>query len=110
MNEGDNSSELPENISRLEPCNRCCLDTGRFVSIELVECSYCGFSEPLEVWQLRGWRSIKKYPPSYAGTIFVYGAEIGRKEATWNSETQSCSLEKATHWLRTPDPRKQINM
>lgn len=51
-----------------------------------------------------------KYPPVHNGTIFIYGDGIGRTVAIWNKETQSCNNDKATHWLRTPDPRKQINM
>jgi ribosomal protein L37E len=94
----------------LEPCNRCCSDAGILVNNDTVQCSYCGFNESLEVWQLRGWRSIEKYPPTYAGTIFVYGASIGRTIAKWDSLTKTCDKEGVTHWLRTPDPRKQINM
>ena len=93
----------------LEPCNRCCSDAGVLMG-EDVQCSYCSFTESLEVWQLRGWRSIDKYPPTYKGVIFVYGKEIGRTIAQWDSETKTCNVEGVTHWLRTPDPRKQINM
>lgn len=94
----------------LENCNRCCSNDSVIKEDNSVKCNYCGFTEPLEIWQLRGWRSLTKYPPTYGGTIFVYGKAIGRKEAKWNVETQSCSLQEATHWLRTPDPTKQIDM
>lgn len=94
----------------LEPCNRCCSDGATFIDENSVQCPYCGFTEPLEIWQLRGWRSIEKYPPTYGGTIFVYGSTIGRTVAKWNSDTKTCDKEGVTHWLRTPDPRKQINM
>ena len=94
---------------QLEPCNRCCSDGAIFVN-DQVQCPHCLFTESLEVWQLRGWRDICKYPPTFGGTIFVYGKEIGRTVAKWNSETKTCNLAGVTHWLRTPDPRKQINM
>lgn len=95
---------------KLENCGRCCTDDAKHNSDDTVICNYCGFKEPLEIWQLRGWRSLSKYPPTYGGTIFVYGKSIGRKEAKWDVDTQSCTLAEATHWLRTPDPTKQIGM
>lgn len=97
--------------SHLEPCNRCCSDGAILLGEnKIVQCQYCGFTENIEIWQLRGWRSIIKYPPTYSGIIFVYGKEIGRTIANWNSETKKCDKDNVTHWLRTPDPRKQINM
>jgi len=30
--------------------------------------------------------------------------------ANWNSETETCDNDKATHWLRVPDPTKQIGL
>lgn len=94
----------------LEPCNRCCSSEVELIIDDSVKCLNCGMSELFEIWQLKGWRDILKYPPVHNGTIFIYGAEIGRTVAIWNKETQSCNNDKATHWLRTPDPRKQINM
>lgn len=94
---------------RLERCNRCCSDNAE-VRGQQVFCLHCGFSELEEVWQLFGWRCIKRYPPTYKGIIFVYGKSIGRTVAHWDSEKQTCDNPGATHWLRTPDPRKQINM
>jgi hypothetical protein len=95
---------------KLEPCNRCCSLNPEYIDEELIKCNHCGFTETEEIWQLRGWRSITKYPPTYSGTIFVYGKEIGRTIAKWNSNTQTANIEGITHWLRTPDPTKQINM
>jgi hypothetical protein len=95
---------------KLENCGRCCTDDATHKADDTVTCNYCGFTEPLAIWQLRGWRSLSKYPPTYGGTIFVYGKTIGRKEAKWDVATQSCTLPEATHWLRTPDPTKQIGM
>jgi len=95
---------------KLENCGRCCTDDSVHKEDNTVTCNYCGSTEPLEIWQLRGWRSLAKYPPTYGGTIFVYGKSIGRKEAKWDVATQSCSIPEATHWLRTPDPTKQIGM
>lgn len=93
----------------LESCNRCCSKAG-VLTDETVKCSYCGFTESLEVWQLVGWRSIIKYPPTFSGTIFVYGKTIGRTVAKWDSDSKTCNNTQASHWLRTPDPTKQINM
>lgn len=98
-----------ENI-QLERCNRCCSNQVEAISVDEVRCQLCGFSESLEVWQIFGWRSIAQYPPTYKGVIFVYGKSIGRTIAHWDSETKTCDNPGATHWLRTPDPRKQINM
>lgn len=95
---------------QLEPCNRCCSDNVELIIDDAVRCLNCEFSEPFEVWQLRGWRDLLKYPPTYGGTIFVYGKNIGRTVAKWDRESQRCDNPDATHWLRTPDPRKQINM
>lgn len=97
----------------LERCNRCCHDVATLSTSEgdiVVTCSNCSFSEPLEVWQLFGWRSIDKYPPTFGGVVFVWGKSIGRKEARWDASTKQCSEKDATHWLRTSDPTKQINM
>ena len=95
--------------NKLEPCNRCC--SGEVARIEnKVLCSNCKHSESFEEWQLRGWRDIKKNPPHFGGTIHVYGKKIGRTMANWNSKTKTCDNKKATHWLRVPDPTKQINM
>lgn len=102
-------SSCPELIKRIEPCNRCCSDDIVEIS-EGVKCNNCGHSESMKEWQLRGWRNILKNPPHFGGTIHVYGKEIGRKMANWDSKTQKCDNEKATHWLRVPDPTKQINM
>ena len=93
----------------LESCNRCCSKVCVLTG-ENVKCSYCGFIESLEVWQLVGWRSIFKYPPTFSGTIFVYGKTIGRTVARWDSSNKMCDNNEVTHWLRTPDPTKQINM
>jgi ribosomal protein S27AE len=95
---------------KLEPCNRCCSDSGVLTHDNKVQCGHCGFTEDLEVWQIRGWRNIVKYPPVYSGVIFVYGKEIGRTIARWDAKTQSCDNPLVTHWLRTPDPTKQIGM
>ena len=98
----------------LEPCNRCCSSSGKLIKNNnetyIVQCENCSFTEDLEVWQLRGWRSILKYPPTFSGVIFVYGKNIGRTIAQWSSITKTCNNAEATHWLRTPDPTKQINM
>jgi hypothetical protein len=97
----------------LERCNRCCSHAGQPKEEggkTLVVCGYCGFTQPEEVWQLFGWRSITKYPPHFPGKIYVWGEECGRKEATWDSLTLLCSEPLATHWLRVPDPTKQIDM
>jgi hypothetical protein len=91
----------------LEACNRCCSHKGQLQN-DIVVCSHCGFSEPIEIWQILGWRLIVKYPPTHKGTIFVYGKNIGRTVAHWDEFI--CDNTEATHWLRTPDPRKQINM
>ena len=96
--------------TELEHCNRCCSDNVELAPNDAVKCNHCGFSESFEIWQLRGWRNLKKYPPTYGGIIFVYGKLIGRTVARWNTDTQSCDNPDATHWLRTPDPRKQIGM
>lgn len=93
----------------LESCNRCCSKAG-VLTHDMVACSHCGFTESLEVWQLVGWRSITLYPPTFSGTIFIYGEKIGRTIAKWNSLTKTCDNLEASHWLRTPDPTKQINM
>lgn len=95
---------------KLEPCNRCCSDDVHAVSDDIIQCNYCSFTESLEIWQLKGWRDIVKYPPTYAGIIFIYGKDIGRTIAKWNSIEKKCDNPFATHWLRTPDPTKQINM
>lgn len=92
-----------------ENCNRCCSQKSIKIK-DKIKCKNCGFIESIEIWQLKGWRSIEKYPPIYSGTIFVYGKEIGRKEANWDAETNICSLKDATHWLRTPDPKVQVGM
>lgn len=92
-----------------ENCNRCCSEKSIKIK-DKIKCKNCGFIETFEIWQLKGWRSILKYPPTYSGTIFVYGKNIGRKEAKWDSEKKECSVKEATHWLRTPDPRVQIGM
>lgn len=98
----------------LESCNRCCSKSGLFnEDANTVTCSYCGFcgfTEPLDIWQIIGWRDINKYPPTFGGTIFVYGKSIGRTVAKWDSQHKICDNPGATHWLRTPDPTKQINM
>jgi hypothetical protein len=93
----------------LEPCNRCCSDHVNCLD-EQVTCVNCGHSEILSEWQLRGWRNILKNPPHFGGTIHVYGKEIGRTMANWDSKNKMCDNKKATHWLRVPDPTKQIDM
>lgn len=98
-----------QDYTKIENCNRCCSDKYSFKGDDIV-CENCGFSEPFEVWQLRGWRDINKYPPTYSGKIFVYGKKIGRYIARWDSKTKLCDNPDATHWLRTPDPTKQIGM
>lgn len=91
------------------PCNRCCTRYPLIVN-DIVTCDHCGHSEPLSDWQLIGWRDILKHPPHFGGIIHVYGKEIGRTMANWDSLSKTCDNEKATHWLRVPDPTKQINM
>lgn len=96
-----------------ERCNRCCSLEGEPVQIEgksMVRCGYCGFTQPEEIWQLYGWRSITKYPPEFGGKVYVWGKPIGRKEALWSVADQRCDEPLATHWLRVPDPTKQIHM
>lgn len=95
---------------KLENCGRCCASYLSHYDDDTVSCNLCGFTETFDIWQLRGWRSLSKYPPTYGGIIFVYGKSIGRREAIWDTETHSCNLSEATHWLRTPDPTKQIGM
>jgi hypothetical protein len=98
-------------ISKLEPCNRCCSgDVFLVEDTDNVKCNYCNHTEKYSEWQLRGWRNIKENPPYFAGSIHVYGKEIGRTMAKWNSNNKTCDNVKATHWLRVPDPTKQINM
>lgn len=94
-------------MDHLNYCNRCCSDGAVLQDSNMVTCSHCGFTESLEVWQLRGWRRIDKYPPTFGGVIFVYGKEIGRTCAQWDSDTKICDNPLATHWYRTSDPRKQ---
>lgn len=101
---------IEQDYTKIENCNRCCSDKYEILLNDDVRCLNCGFSEPFEVWQLRGWRNIKKYPPTYSGTIFIYGKDIGRTVAKWDSINKICDNPQATHWLRTPDPRKQIGM
>lgn len=101
---------MPAGNLKLERCNRCCSDSVELILEDEVRCQHCGFMEKLEVWQLFGWRLIKQYPPTYKGVIFVYGKNIGRTIAHWDAQKQVCDNLDATHWLRTPDPRKQINM
>lgn len=98
-----------EGIMVLEACNRCCARDSE-TSGGYVKCNNCGQKELIKDWQLIGWRDIKKNPPFFSGTIHVYGKEIGRTMANWDSKTQFCDNEKATHWLRVPDPTKQIGM
>lgn len=98
------------NLTKLENCNRCCSDEVELKGVDYVVCLNCKFTESFEVWQTRGWRSINRYPPTYKGVIFVYGKEIGRTIAQWDSDKKICDNPKATHWLRTPDPTKQIDM
>lgn len=95
----------------LENCNRCCADGPEYQSdsTEIV-CENCGFSQSFEIWQIRGWRSLAKYPPTYPGPIYVYGRDIGRVIAEWDSVMGVCSNALATHWLRVPDPRVQVGM
>jgi len=96
-------------LSFLEPCNRCC--SGEVEENEgIVKCSNCNHSEYIEEWQLRGWRDITKNQPHFSGTILVYGVDIGRVMANWDAKNKVCDNAKATHWLRVPDPKKQINM
>jgi hypothetical protein len=97
-------------MTRLENCNRCCSDTPFINGNGDVCCLHCGFTETREVWQLRGWRRIDTYPPTFGGVIFVYGPTIGRTCAQWDSSAKVCSNPDATHWFRTSDPRKQIGM
>lgn len=94
----------------IERCNRCCSDDVSLVGDDAVICNHCSFSESFQNWQLVGWRDLSKFPPTYGGTIFVYGKKIGRTVAHWDKETLTCDNPDATHWLRTPDPRKQIDM
>lgn len=94
--------------NKLEACNRCCSGNVSF-SGEYVLCENCGLKEKYDNWQLIGWRNIKLNPPVFTGKIFIYGKEIGRGIANWNSVTQLCDNDKATHWLRVPEPTKQIN-
>ena len=94
----------------LERCNRCCSNKSKLISDSMVSCEECGFTEPYEIWQLFGWRSLIKYPPTYGGVIYVYGKNIGRSIARWDKDLKQCDNVEATHWLRTPDPTKQINM
>lgn len=93
---------------KIENCNRCC-SSEHNILLDNVICKNCGFEDSFEIWQLKGWRSINKYPPTYSGTIFIYGKSIGRKEALWDSNIKECSIKDATHWLRTPDPSVQID-
>ncbi len=100
----------PQSYSKkLEPCNRCCSGKVNILD-KIVSCENCNHSEIYEEWQLRGWRNLTKYEPTFGGIIHVYGKEIGRTMANWDSKTKTCDNPKATHWLRVPDPRKQINM
>ncbi len=100
---------INQDYTKIENCNRCCSDKHFFKGDDVI-CQNCGFSESFEIWQLRGWRDIKKYPPTYSGKIFVYGKKIGRDMARWDKTTNTCDNPDATHWLRTPDPTKQIGM
>lgn len=92
---------------KIENCNRCCSEEYEIL-LDKIICKNCFFEESFEVWQLKGWRCIFKYPPSYSGTIFVYGKKIGRCSAIWDSKNKVCNLKDVTHWLRTPDPRVQV--
>jgi len=92
-----------------EACNRCCARDSKKVG-EYIVCNNCGQEETLDDWQLIGWRNIVKNPPFFSGAIHVYGKDIGRTMATWDKETQTCDNDKVTHWLRVPDPTKQIGM
>lgn len=94
----------------LQPCNRCCSSDVYLTEVDHAKCNYCGHNEPLSDWQLIGWRDILINPPHFGGTIHVYGKEIGRTMAMWDSVTKTCDNQKATHWLRVPDPTKQIGM
>lgn len=99
---------------RIERCNRCCSSDYKLLHNNTITCNNCGTTEPTEVWQLFGWRDIKKYPPVHSGTIFVYGKTIGRRSAIWDKVKQKIvhtpRAHEFTHWLRTPDPTKQIGM
>lgn len=95
--------------NKLEHCNRCC--SGRvYCKDGIVICENCNHSEDFSEWQLRGWRDLSKNQPTFGGTIHVYGKAIGRQMAKWDNKTKTCDNSQATHWLRVPDPRKQINM
>ena len=92
-----------------EACNRCCSRDFKEVGNDVV-CNYCGQTETREDWELIGWRELSVNKPFFSGTIHVYGKEIGRTMANWDSERQTCDNSLATHWLRVPDPTKQIKM
>jgi hypothetical protein len=95
--------------NKLEPCNRCCSgDVSEFSGT--VTCANCNHNEKYDEWQLRGWRDLTINFPTFGGTIHVYGKEIGRTMAKWDADKNICDNPKATHWLRVPDPTKQINM
>lgn len=95
----------------LEPCNRCCSGSvKREKQSHKVICLDCSHNETYTEWQLRGWRDLTKHQPTFSGTIHVYGKGIGRIMARWDSLTKTCDNPEATHWLRVPDPTKQINM
>lgn len=96
-------------INKLEPCNRCCSGNVE-KEIDLVTCKECSHSEIYSEWQLRGWRNLNKNKPTFGGRIHVYGKEMGRGMANWDAKTKTCDNPKATHWLRVPDPTKQIDM
>lgn len=108
MGENVTGGEMEKEIV-LEACNRCCARDYSRVG-DVVRCHNCGHEEVLSDWQLIGWRDIKKNPPVFSGTIHVYGKGIGRTMALWESKTQSCDNPEATHWLRVPDPTKQVGM
>ena len=93
----------------LEACNRCC---SRDFKEEdgFVICNYCGQKETMSDWELIGWRDISVNKPFFSGRIHVYGKEIGRTMANWDAKTETCDNDKVSHWLRVPDPRKQIRM
>jgi hypothetical protein len=93
----------------IQPCNRCCSKNVENKDISVI-CNYCGHTEPFEEWQIIGWRDITKYPPHFGGSIHVYGENIGRTMAKWDSKNKTCDNKGVTHWLRVPDPTKQINM
>jgi len=93
----------------IEACNRCCSKDYTLLN-GYVHCNYCSHSEILNDWQLIGWRDILKNPPHFKGTIHVYGKQIGRTMANWDSITKTCDNSQVTHWLRVPDPTKQIGM